>query len=129
MSIVVNAHSGVFGTAEMIAAAVVSAAHHYKAPEGVLFAAHRRRIRNRPGAGEASGHPPAWDSPVRAPGAAPSCDLAAARREPIPVFAEMSSVNPFFILPKALAERWGAIAAACISPSPPGGPVLHQAGA
>jgi 2,5-dioxopentanoate dehydrogenase len=29
-------------------------------------------------------------------------DLAAARREPIPVFAEMSSTNPVFILPGAL---------------------------
>ncbi len=32
-------------------------------------------------------------------------DLAAARPEPIPVYAEMGSVNPFFILPGALAER------------------------
>jgi NADP-dependent aldehyde dehydrogenase len=32
-------------------------------------------------------------------------DLAAARPEPIPVYAEMGSINPFFILPGALAER------------------------
>ncbi len=30
---------------------------------------------------------------------------AAARPEPIPVFAEMSSINPVFLLPAALAER------------------------
>ena len=30
------------------------------------------------------------------------CTVAAARREPIPVFAEMSSVNPVFLLPGAL---------------------------
>jgi 2,5-dioxopentanoate dehydrogenase len=30
------------------------------------------------------------------------CAVAAARREPIPVFAEMSSVNPVFLLPGAL---------------------------
>ena len=30
------------------------------------------------------------------------CALAAARSEPIPVFAEMSSVNPVFLLPEAL---------------------------
>ena len=30
---------------------------------------------------------------------------AAARREPIPVFAEMSSVNPVVLLPAALAAR------------------------
>jgi NADP-dependent aldehyde dehydrogenase len=37
-------------------------------------------------------------------------DIAAARREPIPVFAEMSSTNPVFILPGALRERGDNIA-------------------
>ena len=37
-------------------------------------------------------------------------DLAVARREPIPVFAEMSSANPVFILPGALRERSDNIA-------------------
>ncbi len=37
-------------------------------------------------------------------------DLAAARRDPIPVFAEMGSTNPVFILPGALRERGDAIA-------------------
>ena len=32
-------------------------------------------------------------------------DLAAARPEPIPVYAEMSSVNPIFLLPSVLADR------------------------
>ncbi len=36
-------------------------------------------------------------------------DLAAARREPIPVFAEMSSTNPVFILPGALRENGDSI--------------------
>ncbi len=36
-------------------------------------------------------------------------DLAAARPEPIPVYAEMGSINPFFILPGALAERAAAL--------------------
>lgn len=36
-------------------------------------------------------------------------DLAAARPEPIPVYAEMGSVNPVFVLPGALAERAAAI--------------------
>ncbi|MCX5496704.1 aldehyde dehydrogenase (NADP(+)) [Kaistia dalseonensis] len=36
--------------------------------------------------------------------------IAAARAEPIPVYAEMSSINPVFILPAALAERTEAIA-------------------
>jgi NADP-dependent aldehyde dehydrogenase len=37
-------------------------------------------------------------------------DISAARPEPIPVYAEMSSVNPIFILPSALRERRAAIA-------------------
>jgi len=36
-------------------------------------------------------------------------DLGAARPEPIPVYAEMGSVNPVFLLPGALAERATAI--------------------
>jgi NADP-dependent aldehyde dehydrogenase len=36
--------------------------------------------------------------------------IAAARAEPIPVYAEMSSINPVFILPAALAERTESIA-------------------
>jgi 2,5-dioxopentanoate dehydrogenase len=38
-------------------------------------------------------------------------DLAAARPEPIPFYAEMSSTNPLFILPGALRERGENIAA------------------
>src|SRR6202012_4969261 len=37
-------------------------------------------------------------------------DAAAARPDPIPVFAEMSSLNPLFILPGALRERGAQIA-------------------
>ncbi len=36
-------------------------------------------------------------------------DLGAARPEPIPVYAEMGSVNPLFILPGAISERAAAI--------------------
>ena len=38
-------------------------------------------------------------------------DIASARPEPIPFYAEMSSTNPVFILPGALRERGEAIAA------------------
>jgi len=37
-------------------------------------------------------------------------DAAAGRPEPIPVFAEMSSLNPVFLLPGALREKTNAIA-------------------
>jgi NADP-dependent aldehyde dehydrogenase len=39
-------------------------------------------------------------------------DAAAARPEPIPVYAEMGSVNPVFVLPGALAEKGPALAQA-----------------
>jgi NADP-dependent aldehyde dehydrogenase len=38
-------------------------------------------------------------------------DAAASRKEPIPVFAEMSSTNPLFVLPGALRENGAQIAA------------------
>ncbi|MCI4569207.1 aldehyde dehydrogenase (NADP(+)) [Lysobacter sp. CFH 32150] len=37
-------------------------------------------------------------------------DLAAARAEPIPVYAEMGSINPVFVLPAAVQARGGEIA-------------------
>ena len=37
-------------------------------------------------------------------------DAAAARPEPIPVYAEMGSINPVFLLPSAAAERADALA-------------------
>lgn len=39
-------------------------------------------------------------------------DLAAAREHPIPVYAEMGSTNPVFILPRALRERGESLATA-----------------
>ncbi len=55
-------------------------------------------------------------------------DVAAARPDPIPVFAEMSSTNPVFILPGALREKSDAIASGLhASVHHRCGPVLHQA--
>jgi NADP-dependent aldehyde dehydrogenase len=42
-------------------------------------------------------------------------DAAASRPDPIPVYAEMGSVNPVFLLPGALAARGDAIAAGLVS--------------
>ncbi len=41
--------------------------------------------------------------------------LAAGRQNPIPVFAEMSSINPVFLLPAAMEARGGAIAAGLVA--------------
>lgn len=43
------------------------------------------------------------------------CAVAAARPEPIPVYAEMSSVNPVFLLPGALQQDAASIATAFVS--------------
>src|SRR5690606_41508230 len=38
------------------------------------------------------------------------CDMAAARPQPIPVFAEMSSINPVVVMPEAIRARGAQIA-------------------
>lgn len=42
-------------------------------------------------------------------------DAAAARPRPIPVYAEMGSINPLFLLPNALAEKGEAVAAGLVN--------------
>ena len=37
-------------------------------------------------------------------------DVAASRDRPIPVYAEMGSVNPIFVMPHAMETRWETIA-------------------
>ena len=55
-------------------------------------------------------------------------DAAAARPEPIPVFAEMGSTNPVFILPGALRENGANISIRNVQILHAGSrPVLHQA--
>lgn len=41
--------------------------------------------------------------------------VAAARPEPIPVYAEMSSINPVYLLPEALKSRADAIATGVVN--------------
>jgi NADP-dependent aldehyde dehydrogenase len=43
------------------------------------------------------------------------CDMAAARSQPIPVFAEMSSINPVVVLPEALQVRGEKIASELVA--------------
>jgi len=105
--VVFKAHSGHMATAEQVAAAIVCAAERCAMPAGVfnmIFGA---------GVGEALVKHPA----IQAVGFTGSlkggralCDLAAARPQPIPVFAEMSSINPVIVLPQALEARGDAIA-------------------
>ncbi len=107
--VLVNAHFAHPGTSELAGTAIREAAQKCGLPEGVfslLFGAGLRVGR------QLVSHPH-----IRAVGFTGSrkggrslMDLAAARPEPIPVFAEMSSVNPVFLLPGALRQRSDQIA-------------------
>ncbi|WP_248794902.1 aldehyde dehydrogenase (NADP(+)) [Pseudomonas sp. MWU13-2105] len=100
--VVFKAHSGHMATAEQVADAIMRAAEITGMPAGVfnmIFGA---------GVGEALVKHPA----IQAVGFTGSlkggralCDMAAARPQPIPVFAEMSSINPVIVLPGALHAR------------------------
>lgn len=108
--VVVIGHTAHPGTAELVGTAVSSAVRECGMPEGVfslLFSSGYE-------IGQALVKHPA----IKAVGFTGSrkggralMDIAAARPEPIPVYTEMSSVNPTFILPSAIKERGDAIAA------------------
>lgn len=107
--VVVKAHPGHPGTAELTARAGLQAARATGVPEGVLSLVHGWS--HEPGLALVR-HPA-----IRAVAFTGSLgagralfDAGAARPEPIPVYAEMGSVNPVFLLPSAVAERGDAIA-------------------
>lgn len=106
--VIVKAHPAHPGTSELVGRLILHAVRECGLPEGtfsLLFDAGFD-------VGQALVKHPA----VKAAGFTGSLrggralmDLAAARPEPIPVYAEMGSVNPVFILPGALSERAAAI--------------------
>ncbi len=107
--VIVKAHSAHLGTSELVGRAVQQAARRTEMPEGVfsLLIGAGREI------GEALVAHPA----IKAVGFTGSrqgglalVKIANGRPEPIPVYAEMSSINPVFVLPAALATRTDAIA-------------------
>jgi 2,5-dioxopentanoate dehydrogenase len=108
-TVVVKAHRAHPGTAEMVGGAVMRAAAAVGLPPGVFSLIH--------GGGATIGvamvrHPATTAVGFTGSHAAGRAlfDAAAARTHPIPVFAEMSSLNPVFLLPGALRERSAAIA-------------------
>lgn len=108
--VVVKAHPGHPGTCEMVARAVIAAAQKCGLPEGVFSLVQGRT--NDTGMGLVK-HPntmaAAFTGSLR--GGRALYDAANARPVPIPFYAEMGSVNPVFLLPGALKERAGNIAA------------------
>ncbi|MEM0964759.1 MAG: aldehyde dehydrogenase (NADP(+)) [Verrucomicrobiota bacterium] len=107
--VIVKAHHAHPGVAELVAGAVRKAAEKCGLPEGVFSMLF--------GSGRVVGKALVEHPRIKAVGftgsRAGGCSLmevAAARPEPIPVYAEMSSINPVVILPGALSERASAIA-------------------
>lgn len=108
--VVVKAHRSHPGTAELVGHALNRAIKSQNMPAGVFSLVH--------GSGADVGTALVTHPLTRAVGFTGSAaggralfDAAAARPEPIPVFAEMGSINPVFVLPGALRERGEQIAA------------------
>lgn len=107
--IVVKAHPAHPGTSELVASAISRAARTTNMPDGVFSMLHGRSH----DVGLALVRHPlttavGFTGSLR--GGRALMDAAATRAEPIPVYAEMGSTNPVFVLPGALAERGKQIA-------------------
>jgi 2,5-dioxopentanoate dehydrogenase len=107
--VIVKGHSAHPGTGELVGQAVQKAVRECNLPEGVFSLVF--------GGGSRIGTALMKHPLVKAGGFTGSrnagrilMDIAAARPEPIPFYAEMSSTNPVFILPGALRERTESIA-------------------
>jgi 2,5-dioxopentanoate dehydrogenase len=112
--VIVKAHPLHPGTSELVGRAILLAAQKTNMPEGVFSlvqgASHEAgmAIVNHPGI-KAIGFTGSFK------GGKALFDAANRRETPIPVFAEMGSVNPVFILPGALKERNEVIAAGLVN--------------
>ena len=102
--VIVKSHPMHAGTGEMVASAIIKAAEKTGMPNGVFSNLNSSDIE--------VGQKLVQHLSVKAVGFTGSIrggralfDLAAQRKEPIPVFAEMGSVNPVVILSEALKER------------------------
>lgn len=105
--VVFKAHPGHMATAEAVAEAIVRAAGRTGMPAGVfnmVFGGGVGAWLVRHPAIQAVG----FTGSLR--GGRALCDMAAARPQPIPVFAEMSSINPIVLLPGALQARGARVA-------------------
>ncbi|PMR71099.1 aldehyde dehydrogenase (NADP(+)) [Halomonas heilongjiangensis] len=107
--VVVKAHSAHPGTSELVGRAIQRAVEKCKLPEGVFSLLF--------GSGNEIGQALVADPRIQAVGFTGSrrggtalMKTAQARPQPIPVYAEMSSINPVFLLPEALAARGSEIA-------------------
>ena len=110
--VIVKAHTSHLGTNELVAKAIQSAAKQTQMPDGVFS--------SLTGEGSTLGQRLTADPSVKAIGFTGSYRAGMAifetatqkRKEPIPVYAEMSSINPVVLLPEVLTERAEATASA-----------------
>ncbi|MBA6154780.1 aldehyde dehydrogenase (NADP(+)) [Gelidibacter maritimus] len=109
--VIVKAHAMHSGTAELVASAIIKAAERTGMPNGVFS--------NIMGRGRTVGVKLVKHDKVKAVGFTGSIsggralfDIASQRKEPIPVFAEMGSINPVIITQKAIENRSDNIATA-----------------
>ncbi|MHC8344177.1 aldehyde dehydrogenase (NADP(+)) [Pseudomonas sp. RT6P73] len=107
--VVVKAHGAHPGTSELVGRAVARAVETCGLHEGVFSLLF--------GSGREVGIALVTDSRIKAVGFTGSrsagialCQAAQARPEPIPVYAEMSSINPVLLFPAALQARAEALA-------------------
>ncbi|WP_024773127.1 aldehyde dehydrogenase family protein, partial [Aquimarina macrocephali] len=107
--VIVKSHAMHSGTGELVSSAIIKAAEKTGMPNGVFS--------NITGSGRVVGAALVKHSKVKAVGFTGSIsggralfNLAANREEPIPVFAEMGSVNPVIITPEAITKRADEIA-------------------
>ncbi len=107
-TVVFKAHPSHPGTNSLISSAIIAAAEQCGLPDGVFSSLHL----NNDLSIQLVKHPL-----IKAVGFTGSRNVgmllyhtAVNRPEPIPVYAEMSSINPFVILPAALQERHAEIA-------------------
>ncbi|WP_457610355.1 aldehyde dehydrogenase (NADP(+)) [Lutibacter sp.] len=106
--VIVKSHPMHAGTGELVASAIIKAAENTGMPNGVFS--------NLNSSGIEVGITLVKHPQVKAVGFTGSInggralyDMAANRKEPIPVFAEMGSINPVIILPNAIkneGEKW-----------------------
>lgn len=106
--VVFKAHPAHLGTSEMVGVAIQKAAQKTGMPEGTFSMLH---------ADADISQALVKDPKIKAVGFTGSYkvgkilfDLAAQRPVPIPVYSEMGSTNPVFILPKTLAQNGAALA-------------------
>lgn len=107
--VIVKAHGSHPGTAELVATAIHRAIAAEKMPPGMFTLLH--------GPGKTVGVQLVTHPLIKAAGFTGSpqagralFDAAVSRPEPIPVYAEMGSINPVFLLPQALSDRSEEIA-------------------